>query len=64
MTKKEFLETIENFLKMREMSPTAFGISSFGDPKLVFDLRKGRECREETQNKILDFINNYQEEQQ
>lgn len=62
MTKKEFLQIIEDFLSRTAMAPTTFGMRSYGDPNLVFGLRKGRECREETQNKILDFINNYQKE--
>lgn len=60
MTKKEFLETIEDFLKKNKIAPTTFGIKAYNDPSLVFDLRSGRECREETQNKVLNFINNYE----
>lgn len=60
MTKKEFLETIEDFLKKNEIAPTTFGIKAYNDPNLVFNLRNGRECREETQNKVLNFINNYE----
>ncbi len=56
MRKKEFLETVENFLLRHNMSPTTFGIKSTAEPSLVFDLRKGRECREEKQDKILSFI--------
>lgn len=61
MTKKEFLETVEDFLKKTGMAPSAFGMKSFGDPNLVFGLRLGRECREKTQGKVLNFINNYEE---
>lgn len=59
MTKKEFLQTIEDFLTKTGMAPTAFGILAINNPALVFDLRNGRECREETQNKVLNFIENY-----
>ncbi|MBS4773103.1 MAG: hypothetical protein KHX55_02370 [Proteobacteria bacterium] len=59
MTKKEFLQTIEDFLKRTKMAPSAFGIKAYKDPRFVFDLRKGRECREKSQNRVLNFIQNY-----
>ena len=63
MTKKDFLETVEEFLKAKEMSATTFGILANKEPNLVFTLRDGRECREETQARVLDFINNYKSEE-
>ena len=60
MTKKEFLQTIEDFLSRTKMSVSTFGMTAIGSPSLVYDLRKGRECREETQNRVLKFINTYQ----
>lgn len=61
MTKKEFLQTIEDFLSRTKMSVSTFGVTTIGSPNLVYDLRKGRECREETQNRVLKFINTYEE---
>ncbi len=61
MTKKEFLATVEKFLKETKMAPTTFGTKSLEDPMFVLRLRDGRECREETQNKVLKFIKNYKE---
>lgn len=61
MTKKEFLQTIEDFLSRTAMSASTFGMTTIGSPNFVSDLRKGRECREETQNRVLKFINNYEE---
>lgn len=61
MTKKEFLQTIEDFLSRTKMSVSTFGMTTIGSPGLVYDLRKGRECREETQNRVLKFINTYEE---
>lgn len=63
MTKKDFLETIENFLNIKGMSATTFGILANKEPNLVFTLREGRECREETQARVLDFINSYKAEE-
>lgn len=72
MNKKEFLEIVENFLqanpKKKETIVTGvsafdLGMQSIGSPNLVYDLRNGRECREETQARVLDFINNYKQEE-
>lgn len=60
MTKKEFLQTIEDFLSRPDMVSFTFDMEAWGDPTLVFDFRKGRECREETQNNVLRFIAEYQ----
>lgn len=62
MKKIEFLDYVEGFLKTTGMSATTFGIKAVNDSRIVFMLREGRECREETQARVLDFINNYQEE--
>ncbi len=68
MNKKDFLETIEKFLNdnpkekktvVTGVSACDLGMMSIGSPNLVYDLRNGRECREETQARVLDFINNY-----
>lgn len=61
MTKKEFLEKIENFLQNTGISATVFGIKAVKDSRLVFMLRDGRECREETQAKVLKFMNDFYE---
>ena len=63
MTKKDFLEFIEEFLQKTGMSATTLGIKAKNDPKFVFNLRDGTESREDTQNKVLDFINNYKTEE-
>ena len=59
MNKKDFLDTVETFMRDNEVSATMFGILANKEPNLVFTLREGRECREETQARVLDFINNY-----
>jgi hypothetical protein len=37
------LRKIEAFLKERQIAPTRFGRDSVRDPRLVFDMRNGRE---------------------
>lgn len=62
MKKKIFLNQVEDFLKSKNISPTTLGRKSINDPKLVFMLREGRECREETQERVLNFMRNYEKE--
>lgn len=63
MTKKDFLEKVEFFLKKNKMTPTAFGIASANNPGFVFDIRSGRECREATQKRVLGFMEEYEKAQ-
>ncbi len=51
-----FLERVERFLESSGMTPTGFGREAVGDPKLVFELRDGREPRRKTRERILKFI--------
>lgn len=59
MLKNDFLQKVNDFLIQHKISATAFGILAIEDPSFVLKLRRGRECREATQQKILDFMDNY-----
>lgn len=50
------LAEVENFLASEGMTPTAFGQKALNDPTLVHELRKGRECKRATRNRIRGFI--------
>lgn len=50
------LTKIEKYMAKNEMAATKFGRDAMGDPKLVFDLREGRELRRATTQKIEDFL--------
>ena len=50
------LGDVEKFIKARGMTPSAFGRQSVGDPKLVFELRQGRELRSKTAQRVRDFM--------
>ncbi|WP_406586420.1 hypothetical protein [Asaia lannensis] len=50
------LPDVEAFIARVGMSATAFGSSVNGDPRLVHDLRTGRELRRKTREKIAAFI--------
>jgi hypothetical protein len=50
---------IELFLKDHNMPPTKFGRMAAHDPRLVFDIRMGRELRPETKQKLELFITDF-----
>lgn len=60
LSRAEFLTTIEKFLTKYKMSASTFGMKAKAEPNLVFDLREGRQCREEIQQKVLAFMKEYE----
>lgn len=47
---------IERHLRRRAVPPSRFGREATGDPRFVFDLRRGREPRAEMATRVLAFI--------
>lgn len=47
---------VERYLKQSGMAPTRFGTLAAGDPRLVFDMRKGREIGPRLCARIEAFI--------
>lgn len=50
---------IERFLRDQELPPTKFGRLAAGDPRLVLDIRMGREIRPEMEQKLRHFMLTY-----
>ena len=50
------LVAIEKHMEDKDVTATQFGISAVSDPKLVFDLREGRELRRATTEKIVNYM--------
>jgi len=50
------LVDVEAFLTTTGMQPTTFGKKALGDPQLVFELRRGRDPRGRTRQRIEAFI--------
>jgi 2,4-dienoyl-CoA reductase-like NADH-dependent reductase (Old Yellow Enzyme family) len=50
------LRKIERFLRARNMPPTRFGRLAINDPRLVNDLRNGRELRARTAERVERFL--------
>lgn len=55
------LHMIEQFLRRHEMAPTRFGREAARDPRLVFDLRNGREPTDRMRRRLEHFMNKYGE---
>lgn len=51
------LRKIEKFLRDTGMAPTRFGRDAVRDPRLVFDMRNGREPTPRMINRIEHFMN-------
>lgn len=54
------LRQIEKFLRDTGMAPTRFGRDAVRDPRLVFDMRNGREPSGRTTKRLEHFMNIYQ----
>jgi 2,4-dienoyl-CoA reductase-like NADH-dependent reductase (Old Yellow Enzyme family) len=50
------LRSIERYLKQTGMAPTAFGRQAARDPRLVFDLRNGRQLTDRLRRRIEHFL--------
>lgn len=50
------LVAIERYLRTKAIAPSRFGRQVAGDPRFVFDLRRGREPRAATEARVRAFI--------
>jgi hypothetical protein len=55
---------VEKFLREYAMPPTVFGRLAAHDPRLVLDMRMGREVRPAMEIRLCDFMGNYRATQQ
>jgi hypothetical protein len=58
----ELLGEVEAFLCHTGMYPTVFGREAIGDPRFVFDLREGRECRRATRQRVREWMQRHRAE--
>lgn len=47
---------VEKFLRSADIAPTRFGRDAVGDPRFVFDLRRGREPRDRTIDRVRAYL--------
>lgn len=50
---------VERFLREKNMPPTKFGRLAAKDPRIVLDMRMGREVRPATAKKLCEFMQDY-----
>jgi hypothetical protein len=50
------LALVERHLRQGAIPPSRFGRQAAGDPRLVFDLRNGREPRPSTVERVKEFM--------
>jgi hypothetical protein len=55
------IRDIERFLERTGLPPTKFGRLAVSDPRLVFDLRNGREPRPRLRSRVEHFMNTFPE---
>ena len=53
------IRDIERFLRHTGIAPTTFGRLAAADPRLVFDLRNGREPRKGLRLRVEHFMNTF-----
>ena len=52
----QLLYDVERYLRQSQIAPTRFGRDATGDPRFVFDLRKGREPRPITEARVRAYL--------
>lgn len=50
---------VERFLREQQLPPTKFGRLAARDPRLVLDMRMGREIRPEMEQLLRNFMQRY-----
>ena len=53
------IRDIERFMRRTGLPPTTFGRLAVADPRLVFDLRNGREPRKGLRLRVEHFMNTF-----
>ena len=54
------LREVEKYLRESQVPPARFGREVMRDPRFVFDLRRGREPRPATVERVLSFLETVQ----
>ena len=52
----QLLREVEKYLSRSDVPPTRFGREVVGDPRFVFDLRKGRDPRPTTAARVRAYL--------
>ena len=52
----QLMRRIERFLEQADMKPARFGREAVGDPRLISDMKNGRELRDQTIARIQAWL--------
>lgn len=55
------LPMVERFLRESDMPPSVFGCEAVKDPRLVSDLRAGREVGSKLRQRVADYIDQWRQ---
>ncbi len=61
MISSQFREQVEAFIAAHGFKPTEFGRQALGDPSFVITLRRGRSPRLATAEKVLSFMEAFEQ---
>ncbi len=61
MITTQFREQVEAFIAAHGFKPTEFGRQALGDPSFVMTLRRGRSPRLATAEKVLSFMEEFEQ---
>ncbi len=61
VTNEQLKKIVLDFLEKSGISASSFGKQAKNDPNLVFRIVAGQEVKEEGKERILNFINSYEE---
>jgi hypothetical protein len=50
------LDRIDRYLRKTQSTPSRLGRDALGDPNFVMNLRDGRQPRQSTLDRVIDFI--------
>ena len=60
---EHFKSQVEQYLETSGMKPTAFGMQAVNDPSFVARLQSGRNCKVETIDRVLTWMQDNPPEQ-
>lgn len=55
----ELLDAVEAYLRDTDMSATVFGKLVLNDPRFVHELREGREPRQRTMQRVVQYMRDH-----
>lgn len=56
------MRRIQHFLEQAEMTPTRFGREAVGDPRLISDMKNGRQLRDSTIARIQAWLDSQEQQ--